>query len=91
MPESHTAEMIVKTLVGICTFLAVSSIGAVFFMWNSLNTIQAQTPLREALEQIKSEQMRQGIQLNSAELDVLEQEIDSVEERVDDLEDEHND
>ncbi len=84
------SELIVKTLVGICTFLAVSSIGAVFFMWNSINTMQAQEPLRDQLEEIKSEQLRQGIRLNSTELDVLEEEIDNVEERVDDLEDEHD-
>lgn len=58
-------------------------------MWNSINTMQAQEPLRDQLEEIKSEQLRQGIRLNSTELDVLEQEIDDVEERVDDLEDEH--
>ena len=85
------SELIVKTLVGITSFLAVSAIGAVFFMWNSINTMQAQEPLRDQLEEIKSEQLRQGIRLNSTELDVLEVEINDVEERVDDLEDEHND
>ncbi len=84
------SELIVKTLVGITSFLAVSAIGAVFFMWNSINTMQAQEPLRDQLEEIKSEQLRQGIRLNSAELDVLEEEISDVEERVDDLEDEHD-
>ena len=83
------SEMVVKTLVGITTFLTVSAIGAVFFMWNSINTMQEQEPLRDQLEEIKTEQLRQGIRLNSTELDVLEQEIDAVEERVDDLEDEH--
>ncbi len=85
------SELLVKTLVGITSFLAVSAIGAVFFMWNSINTMQAQEPLRDQLEEIKSEQLRQGIRLNSTELDVLEVEINDVEERVDDLEDEHND
>ena len=83
------SETVVKTLVAVCSFLTVSAIGAVFFMWNSINTMQAQEPLRDQLEEIKTEQLRQGIRLNSTELDVLEQEIDAVEERVDDLEDEH--
>lgn len=66
--------------------LSVAAIMAVFTMWNQLNRIEAQEPLREQLRAIENEQMRQGVQLNSNEIDIINMEIRDLEDRVDALE-----
>lgn len=81
------SDAIGKWAGGVAAALSVSAVGAVFFMWNTLNTIIAQEPLRDQLHAIELEQIRQGIQLNTAELSVVQASLDDLDERLDDLED----
>lgn len=66
--------------------LSLAAISAVFAMWNQLNRIEAQEPLREQLRAFEQEQIRQGLQLNSNELDVIGMEVRDLEDRIEALE-----
>ena len=77
--------------------LSVAAILGVVAMWgklndavdstrDQLNRIEAQAPLQEQLRAIENEQMRQGIQLNANEVDVINMEIRDLEDRIEALE-----
>lgn len=66
--------------------MSVAAIMSVFTMWNQLNRIEAKAPLQEQIRAIENEQIRQGLQLNSNEIDVINMEIRDLEDRIESLE-----
>lgn len=75
-----------KWLASVAAALSVSAVGAMFFMWNQIVSMRAAQPLREQLRAVQLEQIRQGIQLNSQELGVMNMELQALRDRVRNLE-----
>lgn len=79
-------EAVHKWLGGVAAGLSMAAIVAIFAMWNSINRLEAERPLRDQIRTLETEQTRQGIQLNSNQLDVMAMELSSLEARVRTLE-----
>ena len=71
-----------KILTALATAASIGAMTAIFFMWNSINTMLAQQPLRDELMEGKLEDIKQTIQINGQQISINELEIEMLEDRI---------
>ena len=79
-------KWILGVIGAVASTVSVAAIFAIFSMRDSINTMIAERPLRDQVRALENEQMRQAIQLNGQELDVVAMELNALEIRINRLE-----
>lgn len=79
-------DLVSKWIAGVGATLSAAAVLGIFAMWSAINQMRAERPLRDQLRAVELEQIRQGITINSQELDVMSMRLTAIEGRIRDLE-----